>query len=257
MICSTQTDKGQKRSNNQDYCAVKKYTEKTYLAVVCDGMGGVKGGEEASKIACDAFVAAVDKWITPYLKNRQKQIGTSEIKRMLVKGVDLANEQVYLKAKNTDNKGMGTTIVAALIIDKTAFCLNVGDSRIYQIKGNSIKQVTKDHSYVQYLIDIGQMTPEEAESSSRKNIITRAVGTEISVEPDVYMEKLEENSFLLLCTDGLTNMVDNATICDIVSGDRQGKQIGQIELDLKARRLIDTANENGGYDNVTAVLVRI
>ena len=152
---------------------------------------------------------------------------------------------------------MGTTIVAALIIDKTAFCLNVGDSRIYQIKGNSIKQVTKDHSYVQYLIDIGQMTPEEAESSSRKNIITRAVGTEISVEPDVYMERLEENSFLLLCTDGLTNMVDNATICDIVSGDRQGKQIGQIELDLKARRLIDTANENGGYDNVTAVLVRI
>ena len=258
MICSACTDKGQKRSNNQDSYAVKKYTDKTYLAVVCDGMGGVKGGEEASQIACDAFIQAVDKCITPYLKNRQKQIGTSEIKRMLVKGIDLANEQVYLKAKqSSDRKGMGTTIVAALVIDRTAFCLNVGDSRLYLLKGSQIRQVTKDHSYVQYLIDMGQMTPEEAESSSHKNIITRAVGTEVSVEPDIYMERLDENSFMLLCTDGLTNMVDNATICDIVSSDKTSKQIGQIELDLKARRLIDTANENGGNDNITAVLLRI
>ena len=258
MICASYTDKGQKRSNNQDYLAVKKYTEKTYLAVVCDGMGGVKGGEEASQIACDAFVEAIDKCLTPYLKNRQKQIGTSEIKRMLVKGIDLANERVYLKAKQSyDHKGMGTTIVAALVIDKVAFCLNVGDSRLYLLKGSSIKQVTKDHSYVQYLIDMGQMTPEEAESSSHKNIITRAVGTEVSVEPDIYLERLEEGSFILLCTDGLTNMVDNATICDIVSSDKNTKNIGQVELDIKARLLIDTANENGGNDNITAVLLRV
>ncbi|MBQ7353708.1 MAG: Stp1/IreP family PP2C-type Ser/Thr phosphatase [Clostridia bacterium] len=257
MICSANTDKGQKRSNNQDCYAVRKYTEKTYLAVVCDGMGGVRGGEEASQIACEAFVKTIDKCITPYLKNRQKQIGTSEIKRMLVKGIDLANEQVYLKSKqNPDHKGMGTTIVAALIIDKTAFCLNVGDSRLYLVKGTNIRQVTKDHSYVQYLIDMGQLTPEEAETSSNKNIITRAVGTEVSVEPDIYLERLEENSFMLLCTDGLTNMVDNATICDIVSGDKANKQIDQIELDLKTRKLIDTANENGGTDNITAVLLR-
>lgn len=258
MICASYTDKGQKRSNNQDYLAVKKYTEKTYLAVVCDGMGGVKGGEEASQIACDAFIEAIDKCLTPYLKNRQKQIGTSEIKRMLVKGVDLANERVYLKAKQSyDHKGMGTTIVAALVIDKVAFCLNVGDSRLYLLKGSNIRQVTKDHSYVQYLIDMGKMTPEEAESSSHKNIITRAVGTEISVEPDIYLERLEEGSFMLLCSDGLTNMVDNATICDIVSGDRSFNHIGQVELDIKARKLIDTANENGGNDNITAVLLKI
>ena len=257
MICSASTNKGRKRSNNQDSYIVRKYTEKTYLAVVCDGMGGVSGGEEASQAAAEAFVHTVDRYIAPFLKNREKQIGTTEIKRMLANAVDLANEQVYLRSKQTPaHKGMGTTIVAAFVVDKTAFCLNVGDSRIYALKGSSIKQITKDHSYVQYLIDMGQMTAEEAESSANKNIITRAVGTEISVEPDLYTEKLEAGSFLLLCTDGLTNMVDNATICDIVSNEK-GKKVDQIELDLKIRRLIDTANENGGHDNITAVLIRI
>ncbi|MBQ7906419.1 MAG: Stp1/IreP family PP2C-type Ser/Thr phosphatase [Clostridia bacterium] len=256
MICSANTNKGQKRSMNQDSYVIRRYTEKTYLCVVCDGMGGVKGGEEASQIACEAFVETIDNWITPYLKNRQKQIGTSEIKRVLIKGVDIANEQVYLKSKqNAAHKGMGTTMVAALVFDKTAFCLNVGDSRIYYLKGNFIEQITKDHSYVQYLIDMGQLTPEEAENSSNKNIITRAIGTEISVEPDLYMQKLDEGGFLLLCTDGLTNMVDDATICDIVSSEKT--KLDQIGLDLKTRILIDTANENGGHDNITAVLVRV
>ena len=101
------------------------------------------------------------------------------------------------------------------------------------------------------------LTPTEAERSSQKNIITRAVGTETRVEGDIYMKKLEEGSFLLLCSDGLTNMVDNATICDIVSNERNASRVDQVELDLKVRRLIDTANENGGHDNITAVLVRI
>ena len=151
----------------------------------------------------------------------------------------------------------GNPTVGALIIDKVIFAINVGDSRLYSLKGSVVKQVTKDHSYVQYLVDMGQMTREEAEVSSHKNIITRAVGTEVSVEGDIYTARLEEGSYLLLCTDGLTNMVDNATICDIVSNERNASKIDQVELDLKVRRLIDTANANGGHDNVTAVLVRI
>ncbi len=258
MICSADSNKGQKRSTNQDSYVVRKYTEKTYLAVVCDGMGGVRGGEEASQIACEAFLHTIDKWISPYLKDRNKQVSTTEIKRALNRGADIANEQVYLKAKQeTGLKGMGTTLVATLVLDKTAFVINVGDSRLYHLKGNSITQVTKDHSYVQYLIDMGQITDGEAVSSANKNIITRAIGTEVCCEPDIYVQKLENGSFLLLCTDGITNMVDDAAICDIVASERGNKRLDQVELDIRVRRLIDTANANGGHDNITAVLLRV
>lgn len=258
MICSANTNVGMKRSTNQDNFMLRKYTEKTTLCVVCDGMGGVKGGEEASKIAAEAFVRTVDQFIIPCLKNRDKQVSTSDIKRALARGVDIANEKVYLRAKQSqDHKGMGTTLVGALIIDKVVFAINVGDSRLYSMKGSTIRQISKDHSYVQYLIDMGQMTREEAEHSSQKNIITRAVGTDIHVEGDIYMNKLEEGSYLLFCSDGLTNMVDDATICDIVSNERDSSKLDQVGLDLKVRRLIDTANQNGGYDNITAILVRI
>ena len=258
MICSASTNVGMKRSNNQDNFMLRKYTEKTTLCVVCDGMGGIKGGEEASAIAAEAFVHTVDQFIIPYLKNRDRQVSTSDIKRALARGVDIANERVYLRAKQSvDHKGMGTTLVGALIIDKVLFCINVGDSRLYSLKGSSIKQITKDHSYVQYLVDMGQLTKEEAERASNKNIITRAVGTEVFVEGDIYTARLEEGSYLLFCSDGLTNMVDNATLCDIISNERNSSKVDQVELDLKVRRLIDTANENGGSDNITAILVRI
>ena len=144
MICSADTNVGMKRSNNQDNFMLRKYTEKTTLCVVCDGMGGVKGGEEASKIAAESFVRTVDRFIIPCLKNRDKQVSTSDIKRALARGVDIANEQVYLRAKQSqDHKGMGTTLVGALIIDKMVFAINVGDSRLYMLKGSTIKQVSK------------------------------------------------------------------------------------------------------------------
>ena len=258
MICSADTNVGMKREINQDNFMLRKYTEKTTLCVVCDGMGGVKGGEEASAIAAKEFVHTVDQFIIPYLKNRDRQVSTSDIKRALARAVDLANEKVYIRAKNSiEHKGMGTTLVGALIIDKVLFCINVGDSRLYSLKGSAIKQITKDHSFVQHLIDTGKLTKEEAEHSSKKNIITRAVGTEVFVEGDIFTARLEEGSYLLFCSDGLTNMVDEATICDIVSNERNASRVDQVELDLKVRRLIDTANENGGFDNITAILVRI
>ena len=172
MICSADTNVGMKREINQDNFMLRKYTEKTTLCVVCDGMGGVKGGEEASAIAAKEFVHTVDQFIIPYLKNRDRQVSTSDIKRALARAVDLANEKVYIRAKNSiEHKGMGTTLVGALIIDKVLFCINVGDSRLYSLKGSTIKQITKDHSFVQHLIDMGKLTKEEAEHSSKKNII--------------------------------------------------------------------------------------
>ncbi len=258
MICSASSNIGMRRRVNQDAFRLRKYTERTSLCVVCDGMGGTKGGEVASKLAADAFINTIDQFILPYVKNKNKQVGTSDIKRALAKGVDIANERVYTSAKQSEEySGMGTTLVAALIIDKNVFVINVGDSRLYKIKDNTIKQITKDHSWVQEMIDMGRLTPEEAKTNTNRNIITRAVGTSPMVEGTIYQLKVEEGSFLLLCTDGLTGMVEDDVVCNIVSNDRHSSRLDQVELDLRVRKLIDTANKNGGHDNITVVLARI
>lgn len=258
MICSASTNIGMRRRVNQDAFRLRKYTERTSLCVVCDGMGGARGGEVASKLAADAFVNTIDQFILPYVKNKNKQVGTSDIKRALAKAVNIANEEVYLAAnKNPEYEGMGTTLVAALIIDKNIFVINVGDSRLYKLKGDSIKQITKDHSWVQEMIDMGKLKPEDAKTNTNRHMITKAVGTSPMVEGSIYALKVEEGSFLLLCTDGLTGMVDDDVICNIVSKDGHSSRLDQVELDLRVRKLIDTANRNGGHDNVTVVLARI
>ncbi len=258
MIIASHTDVGMKRKVNQDSHVTKKYSKRTSLCVVCDGMGGAKGGEEASKIACREFVGYMDNFLDNYIGHKDKQITATEIKKALLTALSVANDAVYKYSRgHFGMKGMGTTIVATLIIDKTIFALNVGDSRVYCLKGNKIKQITKDHSYVQYLIDMGQLTEEEAQTSVNKNIITRAVGTEKSVMGDVYKETVTEGTFVLLCTDGLTNHVDNATLCDIISSDYSSRSLDEIGLKVRVRKLVDTANNNGGFDNITAVLVKL
>lgn len=258
MIIASHTDIGMKRKVNQDYHITKKYSKKTSLCVVCDGMGGAKGGEQASKLAAKAFVNYMDHFLEEYIGNKDKQVTAPEIKKSLLYALDLANDEVYRYSRShLGMKGMGTTIVATLIIDKTIFALNVGDSRVYCLKGNKIKQITKDHSYVQYLIDIGQITEEEAQNSANKNIITRAVGTERRVEGDIYKETVTDGTFVLLCTDGLTNFLDNEALCDIISNDYNARNIDEIGLNVRAKRLIDIANDNGGSDNITAVLVKV
>ena len=193
-----------------------------------------------------------------YIGNKNAQVIAHEIKKALLTALSIANDAVYSYARtHIGMKGMGTTIVATLVIDKTIFALNVGDSRVYFLKGSKIKQITKDHSYVQYLIDNGQITEEEAMNSSHKNIITRAVGTEREVEGDVYKESVTEGTFILLCSDGLANFVDSATMCDIVSNDYNARTIDEIGLNVRVRKLVDTANANGGSDNITAVLVKL
>lgn len=258
MIIASHTDIGMKRKVNQDSHITKKYSAKTCLCVVCDGMGGAKGGEEASKIASKQFVAYMDEFLEPYIGVKGKQVTAQEIKRALLTALSLANDAVYRYSRtHIGMKGMGTTLVATLIINKTVFAVNVGDSRVYFLKGSKIKQITKDHSYVQYLIDTGHITSEEACNSPNKNVITRAVGTESEVEGDVYKENVTEGTFVLLCTDGLVNCVDNATLCDIISNDYNARTIDEIGLKVRVRKLVDTANNNGGTDNITAVLVKL
>jgi protein phosphatase len=256
MICSAKSDIGMKRNVNQDSYILKTFSEKTVLCVVCDGMGGAKGGEEASKIACKTFVDSVSEFLTPYVGTSDKSIHVSAIRENLIESVEKANMAVYSYAKSHSNlKGMGTTLVAALIIGKSVFCINVGDSRMYFIKGSKIRQITKDHSYVQYLIDIGQLTEKEAESFPSRNVITRAVGTEPTVTPECFRENAADGTFVLLCSDGLTNFVKNDEIRTIIAKD--SKNIDQIALGVRVNKLIDTANQNGGADNITAAVIKI
>ena len=258
MIIAAHTDVGMKRTNNQDSYITKKYSRKTCLCVVCDGMGGAKGGEKASDIATKTFVNYMDDFLEPYIGNKNKEVHAYEIKRAMKMALSLANDAVNKYARtHIGMKGMGTTLVAALVIEKTVFIINVGDSRTYFLKGNKIKQITKDHSYVQYLIDAGQISSAEACNSPHKNVITRAVGTEKSVEGDLYKETVTDGTFVLLCSDGLINFVDDATICDIVSNDYNARTIDELGLKIRARKLIDTANNNGGADNITAVLIKL
>ena len=257
MICSANTDVGMKRSNNQDSYILKSYSEKTCLCVVCDGMGGARGGSEASRLASEKFVSVIDDFISPYIGNKTKKLQGSEIKNALISAVEQANTAVYEYAQlHPTLKGMGTTLVAALIIKDTVFCVNVGDSRMYFIKKDKIKQITKDHSYVQYLLDIGQITPEEALTFPNKNIITRAIGTESSVKADFIRESVSEGTYILLCSDGLTNFVSEEGIHDIIMGEDR-RALDQIKLSITVRKLIDCANQNGGADNITATLVRM
>ena len=256
MICAANTDIGMKRSVNQDSFVLKTFSEKTALCVVCDGMGGAKGGYEASKIASEVFAKSIEQFITPYVGSKDKQLHVSDIRENLIDSVNKANTAVYAYSReHAGMKGMGTTLVGVLVIDHNIFCINVGDSRMYLVKGSKIRQVTKDHSYVQYLIDIGQLTEKEAETFPQKNVITKAVGTEPEVTPECFRETASEGTFILLCSDGLTNFVDNATIRDIITKD--SKNMDQVSLGVRVRKLIDKANENGGADNSTAAIIKL
>ena len=234
MICVGNTDIGMVRDINQDTFILKKYSEKTCLCVVCDGMGGAKGGEEASRLASQAFAQVVDEFITPYIGRKDKGFSANDVRKTLKIALAKANDAVYCFAKeNPRLRGMGTTLVCALVIGNTVFCLNVGDSRMYFMKGSRIKQITKDHSYVQFLLDTGKITKNDTEYALNKNVITRAVGTEISVDPDLYRSSVSDGTFILLCTDGLCNYVNDETICDIVSNDVLAKKIDEIGLNIK------------------------
>ncbi|MBQ4066226.1 MAG: Stp1/IreP family PP2C-type Ser/Thr phosphatase [Clostridia bacterium] len=264
MLYCGRTDIGKKRKVNQDSFFCEYFENGMMLCVVCDGMGGAAGGGIASGLACKSFVDSITDFAEGY-NPPEKLTRTDEriIRKVLADAVDAANATVFEKAcEDISLTGMGTTVVATLVCGRTLFTLNVGDSRMYLIKDGVAKQITKDHSYVQYLVDTGKMTEEEAKSSLNRNIITRAVGTDTAVEPDIYLTRLPEpapgtvqDHVGLLCSDGLTNHVSPEDIAAClkhacaVDSDRQLGPLAEI--------LIDMANENGGSDNITAVVMTV
>ncbi len=239
------TNVGMKRKVNQDTFLIKEY-DRGLLAVVCDGMGGASAGEEASSIAVAAFSGYTD---IGFAAESDDVIPEETVREVLLSAARAANNAVYSASKEAEEMtGMGTTLVSAFIANGKVYAVNIGDSRMYIIKDDSITQVTHDHSYVQYLVDIGKLTADEAKRSTNKNIITRAVGTESTVECDFFTVDADmSGGFVLLCSDGLTNHITEDDIVACVKGAE--------DPSAACASLIDRANEGGGSDNITAVII--
>lgn len=237
------TDPGCVRTQNQDAYQMEQLDRNTVLCIVCDGMGGAKSGNVASSLAVDVFVQEIRR---VYHSGMTQQ----EIDQMMEGAVKLANFTVYDQGQQfTEFSGMGTTLVAVLVHNMEATIVNVGDSRAYSVNQNGIRQLTVDHSVVQMMIDRGELTPEQGKTYPGKNYITRAVGPENVVASDLFHRDLEKGDCLLLCTDGLSNMMDDQEILfEVVHGDDQ---------DQCCQRLLDIAKNRGAPDNVTGVLLQV
>ncbi|MCC8074311.1 MAG: Stp1/IreP family PP2C-type Ser/Thr phosphatase [Clostridiales bacterium] len=240
MKIVAKTDKGQVRTSNQDAYAVGEFSDEVVWAVVCDGMGGAAGGNIASALA----VKVISDKINASYRNNMRDVS---IKNMLDSALTAANIEVYDMAdRQPDLNGMGTTVVCAVVRDNQAYIAHVGDSRAYVLSGENIRQITTDHSMVQDLLDKGKITSQEAENHPNKNIITRAVGVDKVIDIDFDQIDLSDDDALLLCTDGLSNYVTNS---EIISEMSDGKHYAFAD------RLVQKANDNGGGDNITVVVI--
>ena len=237
------TDPGCVRTQNQDSYQIEELDRNTKLFVVCDGMGGAKSGNIASTLAIDVFVQEVKRsW--------NASMTRTHIDQVLKGAVKLANFTVFDQAAQfEDFTGMGTTLAAALVSGKNVSVVNVGDSRVYAITDAGISQITKDHSLVQMMVERGELTPEMAKSYPGKNFITRAIGTDTVVECDLFHTTLDKGDCLLLCSDGLSNMMDDQEILfEVVHG---------VNKQQCCQRLLDIAKNRGAPDNVTSILIQV
>ena len=237
------SDQGCVRKQNQDAYHIEKLDWNSLLCVVCDGMGGAKSGNIASTLAVDVFVEEVRRTWT-------SGITQYKLEQMLRGAVKLANFTVYDQAQQFEEfAGMGTTLVAALIHGQRVTVVNVGDSRAYKVDSDGIRQITRDHSLVQMMVDRGELSAERAKTYPGKNFITRAVGTDATVECDVFHLDVSKGDYFLLCSDGLSNMMDDQEILfEVVHG---------VNKQHCCQRLLSIAKNRGAPDNVTSVLVLV
>ncbi len=233
------SDKGQYRAENQD-CFDVRTVSGGVLAVVCDGMGGAAGGLMASDLAAGRFSA--------FARAALEASDGEEPADALRQATDAANRKVFRFAAHVDEySGMGTTLVAGYWQGDTAYFVNVGDSRAYRIAKDGILQITKDHSLVQQMIDRGEITPAQGRSHPRRNIITRAVGSERFVSCDEFTVPIREGDRFLLCSDGLTNAMEEAELHRVL--------LAEEDAETACRKLIREAIDGGARDNVTAIVI--
>ena len=240
MRIIARTDSGKVRSSNQDSYAAGEFRNGVAWAVVCDGMGGSVGGNVASSTAVRSISERIT---TAYREN----MSSSSIRNLLVTAITNANYEIYdMTVANPDLAGMGTTVVAAIMDEENIYVAHAGDSRAYVVGKQTIRQLTRDHSVVQKMVENGEITEEEALRHPSKNLITRALGVDENLRVDFTEEPCGEKCMLLICTDGLTNYVSDEDIHKTILEGRH--------TDF-ASTLVDLANEHGGGDNITVVAV--
>ncbi len=240
MNVYSKTDIGLMRSSNQDYCKTGELPDGCIWAVVCDGMGGANGGSTASRIAAETIAEQLKE-----LYHTEKY--RDDMEKLIKTAIAIANQRVYdMSLKVYSLSGMGTTVVAAVVKNEVVHIVHAGDSRAYLYENGSLTQITKDHSMVQELVDIGQITPEEARNHPNKNIITRALGTRENLKTDYNGVKFDKDSVLLICTDGLSNYLTDENIAEFIKKSRGDELVG---------RLVEQAKMMGGSDNITVAVI--
>ncbi len=241
MLIWGATDKGKSRAGNQDAYQIIRNEDDTGLCVVCDGMGGARAGDVASKVACETFCDEI--------KRRTKHnMSIASMRSAMIGAGEIANRVVFqMSNTNAEYSGMGTTLVAAMISGDEVLVMNIGDSRAYLLTNNKLSRITRDHSLAEDMLLSGGLTPEQARNYPGKNLITRALGTEMTIEGDFYPLKMLPGDCLLLCTDGLSNMLEDADIERVLTEN--------VDLGSCCDKLVDFANERGGLDNITVALI--
>ena len=235
------SDKGKVREMNQDYYYISNSLDVVQLYILADGMGGYNGGEIASSLAVQTA--------KNYIENNFSQIDKDKdsIIQLLGSSMEYANMVVYEKSKeNSELQGMGTTLEICLIYNNKVYIGHIGDSRIYRIRKEFIRKLTQDHSYVQKLVKEGTITKEQAAHHPQKNMLMKALGCNAFVEPDVMVKGFLKDDILIMCSDGLTNLVNQDIIYEKAS-----KNIEQATKDL-----VELANDRGGYDNITVIVIK-
>lgn len=240
MKAFARSDVGRVREMNQDNCFISDPNDEIKLFIVADGMGGYKGGEVASALAIESVKSYIKNNFEETNKEREK------ILDLIKNAIEYANMVIYERSKEVEElNNMGTTIDVVIAHAGKIFIGHVGDSRVYRLRNDFFRRLTCDHSYVEQLVRQGNITREEAYNHPKKNMLTKALGCTAFVEPDVMIKGFQKDDILLMCTDGLTNMIREEEICQII------KENPEKACD----KLIEKANENGGQDNITAVII--
>lgn len=241
MKVFAKSDIGKARNMNEDFFYISKDTEPLKLYILADGMGGYSGGEIASKLA----TISVKSYIESNFNNID-YTKKEELLKLIKNAIEYANMVVYEKAKeNEELTNMGTTLEVCIIYNNKAFIGHIGDSRIYRIRKDIIRKITQDHSYVQKLVKDGTITKEEAVNHPKKNMLIKALGCTPFVEPDIMVKGFLKDDIIVICSDGLTNMISEEEIYATVNKN----------VDSASDELVNNANERGGYDNITVIII--
>ncbi len=240
MKLYSQSDIGLLRNSNQDFCLTGYFPDGAAWAVVCDGMGGANGGSTASRVAAENISETIT---AGYRENMDSE----EICSLMKLAVDYANKAVYEMSRHVAGlEGMGTTVVCVIAKDERLHVVHAGDSRAYLFTGDSIRQITTDHSIVQELVSAGKITPEQARSHPNRNLITRALGTEPKLMTDYNTVEFKDDAKVILCTDGMSNYITDDGLLDFIRSN---------DCDQLTDKLIEKAKEMGGSDNITVAII--